>query len=294
MNLLLIRGLGHSGTTILDLALGAHPAVTGVGEAVRILERPQPGEEHKGPAQLRGELRHSRLCTCGRVAARCPVWGPTLEWLVAHDQRPLVEKFERLASGIKTQAGGPSGFTSAHGLEHGSEHSSKDWLVDSYQSDLAAPTLPWSRGEVRTLFLVRDVRSWVHSRSSRREKPAAAWRALARWLRTNRQMEKVLRGNGRPLFILGYEELALEPEASLRKVCAWLQLPFDPAMLSPGSSSTSHILAGNRLRFDPERCASIRYDGRWLAEGAMPVAIAAQLPPLRTLNRRLVYGNGVL
>lgn len=286
MNLLLIRGLGHSGTTILDLALGAHPAVTGVGEAVRILERPQPGEEHRGPAELRRELRHSRLCTCGRVAAHCPVWGPTLEWLVANDQRPLVEKFERLASSVKTQAGAPLG--------NSPQHSSVTWLVDSYQADLAAPTLPWSGGEVRTLFLVRDVRSWVHSRSRRRQKPAAAWRALARWLRTNRQLETFLRGSGRPLFVLGYEELALEPEASLRKVCAWLQLPFDPAMLSPGSSSSSHILAGNRLRFEPERCASISYDGRWLAGGSLPIAIAAQLPPLRSLNRRLVYGNGVL
>ena len=35
--LLLIRGLGHSGTTILDLALGAHPQITGLGEAVRLL-----------------------------------------------------------------------------------------------------------------------------------------------------------------------------------------------------------------------------------------------------------------
>ena len=39
--LLLIRGLGHSGTTILDLALGAHPKVVGVGEATRILARPK-------------------------------------------------------------------------------------------------------------------------------------------------------------------------------------------------------------------------------------------------------------
>ena len=38
-HLLLIRGLGHSGTTILDLALGAHSQITGLGEAVRLLEK---------------------------------------------------------------------------------------------------------------------------------------------------------------------------------------------------------------------------------------------------------------
>ncbi|WP_370523173.1 hypothetical protein [Synechococcus sp. A15-60] len=51
--LLLIRGLGHSGTTILDLALGAYPQLVGLGETARILERPAAGEEHRGLAQLR-------------------------------------------------------------------------------------------------------------------------------------------------------------------------------------------------------------------------------------------------
>ena len=32
LKLLLIRGLGHSGTTMLDLALGAHPQIIGLGE----------------------------------------------------------------------------------------------------------------------------------------------------------------------------------------------------------------------------------------------------------------------
>jgi hypothetical protein len=68
--LLLIRGLGHSGSTILDLALGAHPRMVGLGEAVRIQQRPQPGEDHRGPAQLRRDLKHQRLCTCGKVAVR--------------------------------------------------------------------------------------------------------------------------------------------------------------------------------------------------------------------------------
>ena len=94
--LLLIRGLGHSGSTILDLALGAHPQLIGLGEAVRVLERPRLGEEHKGPQQLRGDLRFERRCTCGELAGDCPVWGPLLAWLPAHDDRPLAEKFNRL------------------------------------------------------------------------------------------------------------------------------------------------------------------------------------------------------
>ncbi|MBA4734312.1 hypothetical protein [Synechococcus sp. A15-28] len=47
--LLLIRGLGHSGSTILDLALGAHPQVVGLGEVA-----------HQSP--LGATLEPFRLC----------------------------------------------------------------------------------------------------------------------------------------------------------------------------------------------------------------------------------------
>ena len=83
--LLLVLGLGHSGTTILDLVLGPHHQMIGLGEAIRILRTPLPGEQQRGPARLRAELRHQRLCTCGRTAANCPIWGPLLDWFPAHD-----------------------------------------------------------------------------------------------------------------------------------------------------------------------------------------------------------------
>ena len=71
--LLLIRGLGHSGSTILDLSLGAHPSIVGLGEAVRVLEQPRLGEAHKGPQQLQGALRFERQCTYRALAGMCPV-----------------------------------------------------------------------------------------------------------------------------------------------------------------------------------------------------------------------------
>ena len=43
----------------------------GLGEALRILRTPSPGEEQRGPARLRAELRHQRLCV--HVAPLRPV-----------------------------------------------------------------------------------------------------------------------------------------------------------------------------------------------------------------------------
>ena len=85
----LIRGLGHSGSTILDLALGAHSSIVGLGEAVRVLKKPRMGESHKGSQQLRDALRFERRCTCGATAGTCPVWGPLLKSL-AFTMTPLL------------------------------------------------------------------------------------------------------------------------------------------------------------------------------------------------------------
>ena len=189
LKLLLIRGLGHSGTTMLDLALGAHPQIIGLGEAARILATPQPGDEHRGPSQLRGAHRFERRCTCGVVAAECPIWGPQLEWLRLHDQAPMQEKVQRL-------------------LMHSPHAGEAVWHVDSYQDDLEMTRLPEAMFDIRIIHLVRDVRSWVHSRAQAGRKAGQRWpaaRQLARWWRVNAKFERSFRQFLYPVIRLGYE-----------------------------------------------------------------------------------------
>ena len=277
--LLLIRGLGHSGSTILDLALGAHPQLIGLGEAVRVLERPRLGEEHKGPQQLRGDLRFERRCTCGELAGDCSVWGPLLAWLPAHDDRPLAEKFNRLIEPLTA--------------------TSPRWLVESFQADEQLLEAQSLGRPVRVIQLTRDVRSWVHSESRRGverhgRRGTVGWRSMLRWWRINRRWEQRLKRSGCAVFRLGYEELALAPEQALRQLCAWLEIGFDPAMLQPGLNSSSHIVSGNRMRFDHGQSQSIRYDAAWLPSAAFSLRVAPLLPAVARLNRRLVYSNGLL
>ncbi len=275
--LLLIRGLGHSGTTILDLALGAHPQITGLGEAVRLLEKPAAKDSHRGPARLRGDLRYERLCTCGLVADACPIWGPMLRWLPAHDDQPLPVKLKRLVAAFEP---------SAAGLHTDS------WVVESYQDDFVLPFLEDPSLEIRVIHLTRDVRSWVHSRSRdgrQRGRSLPGLLPLLRWWRLSARHERQLQRCGKPVFRLGYEELALRPEQSLRRLCDWLELEFTPAMLAPVAQSGSHILSGNRVRFDAKKGAAIQYDADWMTHGSGIAQLALSWPPLAALNRRLVY-----
>jgi hypothetical protein len=55
--------------------------------------------------------------------------------------------------------------------------------------------------------------------------------------------------------------------------------------------SGSHILAGNRVRFDVEKGRAIHYDADWMGMGAGVAQLALLWPPLARLNRRLVYSG---
>ena len=55
--------------------------------------------------------------------------------------------------------------------------------------------------------------------------------------------------------------VTLQPQRSLELLSTWLSIDFQEAMLAPGQNSISHILAGNRVRFDAERSRTIAYDG---------------------------------
>jgi len=275
-NLLLIRGLGHSGTTILDLALGAHPRIAGLGEAARLLE-PRPEDARLPPVLLRGELRFKRRCSCGQPASDCPVWGPYLEWLIVHDDLSMFAKAEKLLETLAV-ASDASGQPLA-------------WAVESTQSDRLWPTLSLEGSEVRVVYLVRDVRSWCNSHCRKTGRPAVL--ALTRWAMQNRRMERFLRKSGLPVFQLGYEELALAPVKALTSLCQWLSLDFDEAMLHPLKHTTSHVLVGNRAR-KRASSAAIRYDGAWLGSASGLIQAAPMLPFIGARNRRCVYGNGFL
>jgi uncharacterized protein (DUF2237 family) len=276
--LLLIRGLGHSGTTILDLALGAHPQMVGLGEAARILERPSPSDAHRGPAQLRGALRFKRRCTCGEIASECPVWGPVLAWLPEHDHCTLAVKMQRLIHSLE----------GAQALDS----SATSWVIDSYQGDFSLPFEPDSDLDIRVIHLTRDLRSWVHSRA-RSGRERGRWfpglKPLLRWCWMNARHERLLQRCPHPVLRLGYEQLALDPEASLRRICTWLGLEMSEQMLQPGQFSTSHVLSGNRMRFDAKRSAAIRYDASWMAAPTGLGQAALAVPWVAALNRRLVY-----
>jgi Sulfotransferase family len=70
VRLILIGSSSHSGSTLLDLMLGSHSAVSSAGEMNRL-----------------SLFSEDRLCTCGSTVARCPYWSHVLARLATRLRR---------------------------------------------------------------------------------------------------------------------------------------------------------------------------------------------------------------
>lgn len=269
--LILLRGLGHSGSTILDFTLSSHPDIVGLGEAFRLLDGKNASlNPTKGPYRIRHDERYTRLCSCGRHSGSCIFWDPVLEWTIQNDEAPFIDKARCLFQQ----------FDKLYGNEK--------ILLDSSQSHIESVDQLQDLFDVRVVHLVRDYRSWVYSRAQNAR--TSTLRLAFEWYRANKRREWFLEERSIKYFLLGYEEFALRPAFTLDRLCKFLGIEFTDQMLSPGKHNTTHILSGNRMRKHPDAMRDIRYDGKWLAQSGISWPWLLW-PFLSKANIRWVYSN---
>jgi hypothetical protein len=265
--LILIRGLGHSGSTILDLILGAHSSIIGIGEGIRTLR----GTIKKDtmPQKIRSEEGHKIPCTCGKIVKDCGIWGNTIQYLISNDSKNLNEKFSYLSERIYE------------------EYGNDKLIVDSSQSDWESITHLNEKYDIKILFLTRDIRSWVNSVTKKYN--GNIIKNIWTWNSTYMRLENFLIKNKLDFFKLGYEELALETDLILQKIIEWLDLKYDKEILNI-LKSKSHIIAGNRMRLDKNKRSKIIYDFNWMLNDKINYKSIFFLPFLKR-NNKFVYSN---
>jgi hypothetical protein len=205
-------GTAYSGSTLLGNALNAHEAIAHVGEVSSL---PAFGI---GPPE--------RAChLCAATGRDCPVWTPETIALLA-ERGPVA------AADVLREA------TAAPVIVDSSKW--VPWLH---------ATGPEERLERRRVVVILTVRSpLAFVESVHRRDGAEVWLAANLWRDT---MFDALRSVGRmslPTMVIRYEDLALEPEPTLTRVCRALGLEFDPCMLEFWNIPV-HALGGNAGAF---------------------------------------------
>lgn len=283
--LVFVAGLTHSGSTVLDLLLGSHPRLVGLGEVVPLL-RP-------GNAMLD---EPDRVCSCGEPLETCVFWSAARAELRRLQDATVPQRYRRLLDV----------FAELFGRDRIPVDSSKS--LGALHMAASVPEL-----QVEVLHLIRDVRSWTISRLDTdvrrgdftlrdlyRKHGSDAWRPLvlrssyARflvWYRGNRRIQKFLAERNLPVLQVGYEEFALSPGTPTSEIWRFLGVDSIPTPTEV-SGSKSHIALGNRMRLQPERQISISYDSRWFyrTEWVLPSVL---LPHIMRYNRLNVYRNTV-
>jgi len=241
VKVIFIASLSHSGSTLLDLMLNAHPDVVSVGELKQL-----------GRFARKEKIHRKLNCTCGAQSLwACEFWcqvsehteaavGRTIGELNVEDytdQRSFNEDNKALFQAISTVAG-------------------KRHVVDSSKNvERLALLFENPALDVYPIFLLRDPKGQICSSQKRSE---SLVRLIGNYVRTNREIHQLVRG--RPHSVVRYEQLVLSPEPVLTALMAELGLSFDPRQLewaSPGR----HNVGGNGMR--RSRSSELKLDEKW-------------------------------
>ncbi|HEV7806284.1 MAG TPA: sulfotransferase [Solirubrobacteraceae bacterium] len=186
----------YSGSTLLGMMLGAHPAIFYAGEANKTRTLNDPSAPLK--------RRVCRACGPG-----CAIW----DGLGVADGEDLYEALSR-------RSGRPIVFDSTKEVH---------WISTQLATlrDAAA---------VRLVVLTRDGRAVVSSRRRKLDDATPIEELAAFWAHQMRGVEELAATFPGPVHRVRYEELTSRPEQALRALAEFVGVAFDPRMLDPWSS----------------------------------------------------------
>ena len=224
-----IAGAAHSGSTLLDMMLNAHPEIISVGEVLNL---------NRVQYRNSGDVKVTR-CSCGASGLlQCAFWSRVNAWiednhgrsltdLNVDDYRPRDEQHEPNAVLFRAI----------------SEVSGKKFIVDSSKIPRRLEyLLRLDELNVHPIHLIRNPVGQIASVIGRYGIVNSIFRYEVVNVQTRQRLKSVSHG------VVRYEDLVLEPERTLQGVLEPLGLEFDPLQLA-WAEQPKHSFAGNHARF---------------------------------------------
>lgn len=262
-----ITSLGHSGSTLLDLLLSAHPSVFSVGEIVNLGDYAHLRKVKNEQSRLGNE------CTCGATDVwQCGFWTRVEQDLVRRSGVSLRDMDMRCRDADR--------FARENRLlfEAVAQASGCSVIVDSSKDPRRLARLLRVEGlRIRPVHLVRDARGVVYSQLRRgRSLVGMCIEVNRRTLQIHRSLRKHDHRTVR------YEELVAEPRDVLRPLMNWLGPGWDEGQLE-WANRERHNLGGNWMRRATD--STIRLDTAWRVGLSTP---RQEMTRLLTLPARLL------
>jgi hypothetical protein len=236
--ILFISGVGHSGSTLLGSLLNGHPDCAFSGETARMVQA-------QGP------------CSCGVELAECELWKPLLPLLTGRDIDDLAMLTPEFYERVRERFGAKVLVDSSKTLAWRMRRSLRS---------------PWRGASVGYIWLVRDSRGVMASHyRSRSGKPVSS--VIGRHIKWIKRWDRFMARIGDQGITVFYEDLCSDPRRELERICAFMRIPFDEAMLRPADHQR-HDAVSN-IQSYMGRGNAIRLDERWREE--LPAELRSQI-----------------
>ncbi|ADI74110.1 hypothetical protein Metev_1241 [Methanohalobium evestigatum Z-7303] len=263
LKVIYIMGSGHTGSTLLDLCIGAHPKIQSCGEFK--------------PHLFWGNYQKNKLCGCGISSQSCPFWSQVInDWKSKtgiydlNVMKNSQDKFENIS--INQRINLDSYETEFYSyliynqelLYSISYISDKPILVDSTKNSIRALNLSLMPNiELILIHLVRNGNAvtWSNMKKDRSVKSSSK-----NWLISNLRSEIVYHKIKTKKLRIRYEDFINNPTDTLNSIGNLLGLDFSNISKNlingTGIEINSHLLAGNRKVFSSSNL-KLNPDNTW-------------------------------
>jgi len=269
---------GRSGSTFLELLLGAHKDIEAVGELNVLSYECEEGITKK--------------CGCGSSIHTCGFWGPIIEnhktvlacnrgvakfregktgWkIIRRGELPAVfekrppEPYDALREfgEDNEEIFNAIGETAEHARGHGIRY-----IVDASKDFYRLLWLKHAQNiRIKVIKIVKDPRAFVYTMAvkndfGRWKRIALALRMSIRYIIENILMDRVCaQFDSRDTLRVRYEDLATHPKQEMQRITAWLGVPYSDALVDEFRNTIQHGVAGNEMR---HKRTDIRLDEAW-------------------------------
>ena len=232
MRLIYIAGTSHSGSTLLDLMLNAHPEIFSAGEVLKL---------NRQLGLKNAQKQTYAPCSCGAPSLwQCPFWSRV-------DQRTRETAGKSLSDLDMQDYGELDAARAPNAVVFNAiaDVSGKRFVVDSSKLPKRLSALMRLKElDVYPVHLIRDPKGQINSVA---RKHGGFLKHIFRYELIHEQIRRALKSV--PHSVVRYEDLVRDPEPTLRSIFEPLGLEFDPRQLA-WADAARHEVAGNHIRFD--------------------------------------------
>ncbi|MFC1852890.1 sulfotransferase [candidate division CSSED10-310 bacterium] len=255
LKIIYIAGVGHSGSTLLDLLISSHSKITSVGEAKVLVSPFEVGASH---------ILLTKRCTCGSpTILDCEFWQSV--------NNALLEKYKLSLDHLELSSSNHQTFRN-HNIaffDTVSAVSRCEYVVDSSKNpERLKKLLTVKEVTLFPIHIVRNPYGVVYSNV----KKGRNWTLHANMYRQNTStIKRLLRQ--RNCFHVHYDHLVRTSHHTLSNVMSWLGLTLEEGQCE-WTSHEHHNISGNQMRFNTSNRIKLDVDWKHNLTPLQKIAIA--------------------